>query len=441
MAAQQDTIFALSSGAPPAGVAIVRISGQGTRFAIETISGGVPTPRFANVRSIRNRNGDLLDTGVVIFFEGPKSFTGEDVGELHVHGGGAVIKAVLAALSDLPGFRLAEAGEFTRRAFENGRMDLTEVEGLADLIAAQTEFQRRHALELAQGGLSKLYESWAERLLQARALIEAEFDFSDEDDVPASVAAKVWRDLEDLVGDMDAHRSQQTIGERIRDGFRVVIAGAPNSGKSSLLNAIAKRDVAIVSVQAGTTRDIVSVDLDLDGVPVTLVDTAGLRETGDLVEKEGIRRAREAIDTADLIIAVHDAADPDEPAMEVNSISGNAPILHVDSKNDLRTGRRGKLSVSSVTGQGLNDLLDAISANLADRFDPRSLALPNRLRHAQHLSDAFEFLSQAVGGNEKPLELRAEDLRRAAEALSRIAGRTDADALLDVIFSSFCIGK
>ncbi len=285
-----DTIFALSSGPPPSGVAVIRLSGPGVRFGLETLVESVPEPRHASLRSIRGRDGEVIDRGLVLFFPGPASFTGEDVAELHVHGGRAVVAAVLAAVEPLPGFRPAEAGEFTRRAFANQRMDLTQVEGLADLIAAETEAQRRQALRQADGALGRRYESWRNVLIHARALVEAELDFAEEDDVPPRASAPVWDSVALLEKEIVNHIEDRR-GERLRDGVEIVILGPPNAGKSSLLNAIANRDVAIVTPEAGTTRDLIEVKLDLGSMPVTLVDTAGLRQTASLVESEGIRRA------------------------------------------------------------------------------------------------------------------------------------------------------
>ena len=302
----EGTIYALSSGALPSGVAVMRISGPGTRFGLETLCGCVPAAREATLRTIRDRNGLALDRGLVIFFPGPASFSGEDCAELHLHGGRAVVAAVSEALGALEGFRYAEAGEFTRRAFENGKLDLTRVEGLADLVAAQTEMQRRMALDQAGGALQALYDGWMRRLTHCRALVEAGLDFSDEDDVPEDVSDGVRSDIRDIRGEMAAHLDRARTGEFVRDGCRVAIAGAPNAGKSSLLNALARREVAIVSDEPGTTRDVLTVTLDLDGYAVIVQDTAGLREAVEKVEQEGIRRAQAAIDAADIVLFLCD---------------------------------------------------------------------------------------------------------------------------------------
>ena len=286
-------------------MAVIRISGPGVRFGLETLIGSVPEPRRATLRSIGRGSAKPIDRGLVLFFPAPESFTGEDVAELHVHGGRAVVAAVLAELAGFAGFRPAEAGEFTRRAFLNGRMDLTEVEGLADLIAAETEAQRRQAVRQAGGALRVLYDGWRERLVRARALIEAELDFADEDDIPASVSGGAFAEARAVGQEIAAHLADRR-GERLREGAEVVVLGPPNAGKSSLINAIAQRDVAIVAPEPGTTRDLIEVRLDLGGYPVTLVDTAGLRDAAGEVEREGIRRARVRAEGADVVLWLAD---------------------------------------------------------------------------------------------------------------------------------------
>ncbi len=301
-----DTIFALSSGPPPAGVAVVRISGPGTRFGLETLVDSIPEPRRVSLRNVKDRDGALLDRGLVLFLPGPASFTGEDVAELHLHGGRAVIAAVLAALAELPGFRPAEAGEFTRRAFGNDRLDLTQVEGLADLVLAETEAQRRQALREADGALGRVYDGWRERLVRARALVEAELDFAEEEDVPGAVSDQAWAIAAEVRKEIVNHLADRR-GERVRDGVEIVVLGAPNAGKSSLVNAIARRDVAIVTPEPGTTRDLIEVRLDLGGFAATLVDTAGLRRAEGAIEREGIRRAEARAEVADMVLWLADA--------------------------------------------------------------------------------------------------------------------------------------
>jgi tRNA modification GTPase len=437
-----DTIFALSSGPPPAGVAIVRASGPGVRFGLETLIDSIPEPRRASLRSIRGVDGNTVDRGLVLFFPAPASFTGEDTAEFHVHGGRAVVVAMLAALESLPGFRPAEAGEFTRRAFDNQRLDLTQVEGLADLVQAETEAQRRQALHQADGALGRLYDGWRERLIRARGLIEAELDFPDEDDIPGSVSVQAWDTVAELEKEMVNHLADQR-GERVRDGAEIVILGAPNAGKSSLLNAIAGRDVAIVTPEPGTTRDLIEVKLDLGGNPVTLVDTAGLREAEGAVEREGIRRAGlRAADAAVVLWLVDASAGPAERpappdavkvATKIDLIESDAERSRVVAGFDAR--------VSSTTGEGLGDLIGLLTTKVATELPPAESPLITRARHRSAIRDSLEALASARAAATAPLEIRAEDLRRASDSLARITGRIDVEDLLDVIFRDFCIGK
>jgi len=437
------TIYALSSGSLPAGVAVVRISGGRTEAVLQALCGGVPTPRSATLRSIRSRNGDVIDSGFVLYFRGPASFTGEDCAELQIHGGRAAVNALLEELSKLEGLRHAEAGEFSRRAFQNGKLDLVEVEGLADLIAAETEMQRRLAIEHSGGGQSKIYAGWAKRLTHARAMIEAELDFADEDDVPGSVSERIWQDMSMLSQEIAAHIADAPIAEIIRDGLKIVIAGAPNAGKSSLLNALAQRDIAIVTEIAGTTRDVLSVDLSLAGFSVKLYDTAGLRETDERVEQEGIRRAREIIERADLILLLADA--PDGFDVMSDFPSDTTPVLRVGTKLDRGSDgwREGAADVlvSTRTGEGMERLLDAIAAHLPDLSGRTSLSLPSRRRHVDSLRQAQRSIDDSLASQDLGLDIRAELLRLAGDAIGRITGRVDVENLLDVIFSEFCIGK
>lgn len=437
------TIYALSSGALPAGVAVVRVSGRHTEAVLQALCGGVPSPRSATLRSIRSRNGDVIDSGLVLYFRGPASFTGEDCAEFQIHGGRAAVNALLEELSKLEGLRHAEAGEFSRRAFQNGKLDLVEVEGLSDLIVAETEMQRRLAIEHSGGGQSKVYAGWAKRLTHARAMIEAELDFADEDDVPGSVSERIWQDMSLLSQEIAAHIADAPIAEIIRDGLKIVIAGEPNAGKSSLLNALAQRDIAIVTEIAGTTRDVLSVDLSLAGFSVKLYDTAGLRETGEKVEQEGIRRAREIIERADLILLLADAPDGFDVISDL--ASEMTPVLRVGTKLD-----RGSVSwrdgsadvlVSTKTGDGMEQLLDAIVAHLPDLSGRTSLSLPSRRRHVDSLRQAQRSIDDSLARQDLGLDIRAELLRLAGDAIGRITGRVDVENLLDVIFSEFCIGK
>ncbi|OWV89121.1 tRNA modification GTPase TrmE [Rhizobium sp. N122] len=439
MAMLHDTIFALSSGATPSGVSVVRISGPLTKELLVSLVGSVPTARYASRRTIRTRNNQPIDSGLVLFFPAPHSFTGEDVAELQLHGSKAVLAALFQTLGEVPGVRMAVEGEFSRRAFENGKLDLVEVEGLADLIGAETEMQRRLAVEHSAGGLSLIYDSWAERLTRARALIEAELDFADEDDVPGSVSEMVWADMDRLRGDIEQHLAAASAGEIIRDGFKVVIAGAPNAGKSSLLNALAQRDVAIVTEIAGTTRDILQVDLDIDGYLIKLYDTAGLRQADDRVEMEGVRRARVALQDADLVLLLVDMTSPLLP----DDLDPALPHVTVGTKKDLVDGVSGRfdLQISAANGDGLLELRQLIGRSVATRFTGLSMAVPSRQRHKDSLAKCLAALDLAISATDINLELRTEQLRIAADYLGRITGRVDVEQLLGVIFSEFCIGK
>ncbi|NLH79698.1 MAG: tRNA uridine-5-carboxymethylaminomethyl(34) synthesis GTPase MnmE [Phyllobacteriaceae bacterium] len=440
------TIYALSSGACPSGVAVMRVSGPGCRVVLETMVGAFPRPRLATLRSIRKRTGEEIDRGVVLWFPGPGSFTGEDTIEFQVHGSRAVVRALAAALGSFDGVRPAEAGEFTRRAFLSGRIDLTEAEGLADLLAAETEAQRRQALAQSEGSLRRLYEGWRSDLIEARALIEADLDFADEEDVPGSVIDRAFEKLEALSAGIVAHLAEGRRGEVLRDGLQVVILGPPNAGKSSLLNALARRDVAIVTAEAGTTRDLVEVHLDLDGHPVTLVDTAGLRETAGEVEREGIRRALERGERADLILWMQ---APDVPASSAPE-GVDCPIWRVDGKGDSVGDRRSRepvaasetrrFSISTHTGLGLDGLVAALSEEAGKRTGSGSAVVPTRDRHRVLLTRTVEDLSDAIRHRNEP-ELAADRLRNACDDLGRITGRIDVEDLLDHIFGSFCIGK
>lgn len=441
-----DTIFALSSGPVPAGVAVIRLSGPRTRFVLETICGGCPAPRRASLRDLRRpSDGAVIDRALVLWFPGPASFTGEDVAELHCHGGRAVVAAVLEMLGLLPGCRMAEQGEFTRRAFDNDRMDLLEVEGLADLIAAETEAQRRLAMSQAGGALAAIYDEWRDRLTRARALIEAEFDFADEDDVPDDVSAAVWEEVARLRAEIARHLERSQRAERLRSGVQVVLLGAPNAGKSSLLNALARRDVAIVTEEAGTTRDVIEVHMDLDGYPVTLVDTAGLREEAGLVEREGIRRALARAGDADLVLWLV-APQTDAADMVAGPPEGSTALWRIETKADAGgiwpdAGAGEQIFRLSVrSGDGVEALMSALAAFAADHVGGLDEPLAARERHRRHLEACLAALADALV-ERRSLEIRAEDLRGAGESLGRIAGRVGVEDLLDVIFCEFCIGK
>ncbi|QKD00948.1 tRNA uridine-5-carboxymethylaminomethyl(34) synthesis GTPase MnmE [Mesorhizobium loti] len=439
-----DSIVALSSGRLPAGVAVLRISGPQTRFVVETIAGGMVKDRAAVLRRFRAPDGTVLDTGLVVFFPGPASFTGEDVAEFHVHGGRAVVARMLETIAGFDGVRHADPGEFTRRAFLNGKLDLVETEALADLVNAETEAQRRFAIQNAEGVQSELYMSWRRRLIHARAMIEAEIDFADEDDVPGSVSDTVWSDIRAMIGEIDHHVAGFHAAEIIRDGFEVVILGAPNAGKSSLFNALARRDAAIVTDEPGTTRDLLEVVLDLQGLRVRLTDTAGLREAPGKVEAIGIEKARAKADRADLLLLLEDIVDPGD----IGPLPDKAALLRVGTKLDLLGGQAARdasggydFVISVASGTGVDALLAAIGQRAARAAGDIGDVLPSRLRHVELLGETNRHLLRAVEGSAAGQELRAEELRLAADQLGRIVGSIDVEDMLDVIFGQFCIGK
>lgn len=431
------TIFALSSGSTPSGVAVIRLSGPASFEVGARLVGPISRKRSVLLRTIRDRNNLKIDQGLVLVFPGPSSFTGEDCLELQVHGGRAIIAALSKELLGL-GCKAAEAGEFTKRAFSNGKLDLVEVEGLGDLIAADTEMQRRLAIEQAAGGLSLLYHSWADRLTHARAMIEAELDFADEDDVPGSVSEKVWLDIERLHGEILKQITATKSGRTVRDGFNIVISGPPNAGKSSLINMLTGRDVAIVTSVAGTTRDLIEVELDIEGFLVRLVDTAGIRETDDIVELEGVRRALNAIKNADLVLHLQEI---DSPPEQMDSLTAGVRTIKVGTKLDIHPSSSNQydMLVSSLMPETIEGLRDLILNEVKREWAGISQLGAGRLRHISHLQQASNFLADAL--KESDIVLKAESLRLAAESLGRITGRVDVEDLLGVIFSEFCIGK
>jgi tRNA modification GTPase len=438
MTSSHDTIFALSSGSLPSGVAVVRVSGPGVDRVRDHFCLGDLEARRALVRPVRRPGGDLIDAAVILYFVGPRSFTGQDVLELQLHGGRAVVRAVLDELSAIPGCRHAEPGEFSRRAFENNRLDLSEAEGLADLIAAETEMQRRLALSQARGDQSRLYRDWMERLTRARALIEAELDFPDEDDIPGAISDQVWRDVNQIGTEIKSFLARGKSAEMVRDGFHVTIIGRPNAGKSSLLNALAKRPAAIVTDIAGTTRDLITVDLDIEGYLVRLTDTAGLREAPDVVEAEGIKRARESAQQADLVLSLRERAD--QGAYE--HVDSDVEHLNIRTKADDDSNDPEALSISVVTGYGLDRLTNVIAERIRNFAGDGGFDLaPARARHRSLLASALSQIDLAWASVDLPLEIRSEALRLAARELGRITGFVDPDDLLGVIFSEFCIGK
>lgn len=445
------TIYALASASGRAGVAVVRVSGACAGAALVALTGGdLPTPRFAALKRLSDpRSGETLDDALVLWFPAPASFTGEDVAELHLHGGLAVVDGVLAALSHMAGLRLAEPGEFTRRAFEGGKLDLTQVEGLADLIEAETEAQRKQALRQAEGELGRLYDGWRERLVRALAHFEAELDFSDEE-LPEDLHAAVLDGVRDLHAEIRAHLRDGRRGERLRDGVRLAIIGPPNAGKSSLMNALARREAAIVSDVAGTTRDVVEVHLNLAGYPLLVADTAGLRDSADAIEREGVRRARAWAEGADLKLAVFDAAtldDLDRATVDLLDEQTLVALNKADTAHDLPGEVAGHpaWAISVKNGAGLDALLDELADRVAKRCRvPSDGPAPTRARHLEALrrtDDALERFLARDNAVHIGAELEAEDLRLAARELGRITGRVDVEDLLDVIFRDFCIGK
>jgi tRNA modification GTPase len=436
---KRDTIVALSSGAGRAGVAVIRLSGPDAGAALGALTRrDLPAPRLATRTAFRDpATGGDLDEGLAIWFPGPASFTGEDVAELHVHGGSAVIEAMINACLKLPDVRPAEPGEFTRRAFENGKLDLAQAEGLADLVDAETEGQRRQALRQSKGALSALYEDWRARLIEAAALIEAEIDFPDED-LPGALAHRAGPILSALVVNINSHLDDAHRGERVRDGFRVAIIGPPNAGKSSLLNALARREAAIVSDIPGTTRDVVEVRLVLGGFPVWIADTAGLREAADAIEAEGVRRALARAEEADLRIGLVEAGEATPRSLSEALQAGD---LLVRTKSDIRPEDAGGRRVSVRTGEGLAELEASIAKRVTEALGREEAPVLTRVRHRRLVEEARAGLERAIPALSVAPELAAEDVRVAATAIGRLTGRIDVEDLLDEIFSSFCIGK
>lgn len=435
-----DTIFALSSGALPSGVAIIRLSGVLAKQVARQMTGlSSFGPKLVLSDICDPQTNTVLDRGLVCGFTGPHSYTGEDVIELHCHGGRATVSAILTCLGDQLGCRPAQAGEFSKRAFENGKMDLTALEGLSDLIAAETEGQRIQALRQSGGDLRTLYDGWRSQLIRCRALIEAELDFSDEEDIPDSVSDQVWSAVESLTGEISNHLDDGQIGEIIREGYRIALLGPPNAGKSSVLNALAQRDVAIVTPIAGTTRDTIDVDFDIRGFKVIVTDTAGLRATDDIVEREGILRAERAARTADLVLWLQ---PPENSATEGRPT--DAVTLHTKSDlmaaEDSALASKQLLTINTTQAHGLDDLLTFIEHCLADLTPKTEQSVVTRHRHRAALTHCLSLLNSARNSSSN-LEISSEYLRLAGDCLGRITGRVDVEDLLDVIFSEFCVGK
>ncbi|WP_091735879.1 tRNA uridine-5-carboxymethylaminomethyl(34) synthesis GTPase MnmE [Phenylobacterium immobile] len=443
-----DTIFAPATAAGRAAVAVVRISGPETKRAVIALVGRLPRPRLASLRRVRNVDGGLIDEALVLWFPAPGSYTGEDSAELHLHGGQAVMAAAVEALAHL-GLRLADPGEFTRRAFEHGKLDLAQAEGVADLIDAETAAQRRQALDQLGGRLSQIQARWADALVQALAMFEAAVDFPDEE-LPENVAERARPVLKALITEISAAAADAERGERVRSGFRIALIGAPNAGKSTLLNVLADREASIVTAQPGTTRDVIEVPVLLGGYKVLLADTAGLRETEDEIEAEGVRRAQAWASNADLRLWVVDGAAEGGASPPAELKAGDLCLI---AKRDLRPGEAGacaaqhagdlELAVMEITARSPNDmawLRDTLTEAVVDRLAGAEPPTATRLRHRGLLLEAVTRLEAALVQDEA-LELAAEDVRLAARALDQITGRIDPDAVLGRIFTTFCVGK
>lgn len=448
------TVFALSTAPGKAGIAVIRISGPEAGAALRALAGRplLPPRRAGRARLRHPASGEPLDHGLVLWFPAPHSYTGEDMAELHLHGGRAVVAGVIEALAALPGLRPAEAGEFTRRAFENGKLDLTAAEGLADLVAAETAVQRRQALRQSEGALARLYEGWREELLSAMSLAEAEIDFADQE-LPPEIRVQIHEITTQLLSEITRHLADEGRGERLREGVSVVILGPPNAGKSSLLNLLSRREAAIVAESAGTTRDVIEVALDLGGYPVTVADTAGLRTIADAVESEGVRRALARAAKADLKLVVFDGANWPAADRETLSLADGDALIAVNKADLWGTAPMARapaalsgrmlFPISCKTGAGIASFLAALEAEIGRRYEPGEAPAITRARHREALEECLaalrRFADQRKG--EDAAELRAEDLRLAVRALGRITGRVDVEDVLDRIFSQFCIGK
>jgi tRNA modification GTPase len=440
---ERKTIFALSTPRGRGAIAIIRVSGPSAGAALQALGGTCPPPRLATLMRLRDPvTGDVLDRALCLWFPAPGTFTGEDLAEFQIHGGRAVIEGVLATLAALPDLAPAEPGAFTRRAYRNGRLDLTAAEGLADLIEAETEAQRRQALKAADGALARLVEDWRTQLRRAMALVAANIDFPDEElplDMMDGARDALFKLNEELIG----HLAKSHQGERLRQGFRVALVGAPNVGKSSLLNALGRRDVAIVTDRPGTTRDILEIHLELGGYPVIVADMAGLRETTDAIESIGIARAETRAKESDLRLLLVEASETVRPLPEALACLGKPDDIILLTKSDLvRTKQGDGLAISSLSGQGIAELLALLEARAIQGLGTTDAPVFSRLRQRHALSDCQATLARAIGQWQiAPPELLAEDLRRAANALGRLTGTIDVEELLDTIFGEFCIGK
>ncbi|WP_398481498.1 tRNA uridine-5-carboxymethylaminomethyl(34) synthesis GTPase MnmE [Tardiphaga sp.] len=438
---RDQTIYALSSGRPPTAIAIVRVSGSHAGTALQRLAKKLPAPRMATHVLLADEQLGPIDDAVVLWFPAPASATGEDTAEFHIHGGRAVLAALFGALASIEGLRPAEPGEFTRRAFENGKLDLTEAEGLDDLIHADTDRQRKQALRQLKGLLGDRARNWRQQIIEALALVEVGIDFSDEGDVSAELMAPALEKAEALRREIAQVLSAQGRSERLRDGLVVAIAGQPNVGKSTLMNQLARRDVAIVSPHAGTTRDVIEVQLDLDGYPVTVIDTAGIRETLDPVEEEGVRRARVRASEADLVLWLVDSTDAARP--EGWLTASDAPVWIISTKTDVSAAGSddARLTISAERGDGMSELMSALVEFASNYFGQGEAGFITRDRQRDLLRRTADLLQHAATSAQRGDELVAEDFRAAAHQLGRLLGRVDVEDVLDSIFRDFCIGK
>jgi tRNA modification GTPase len=441
-----DTIFAVSSGSGRAAIAVIRLSGPKVREVVSDMTGGMPQPRHYSLRRLVDPGtGEVLDEAIAVWLPAPRSFTGENCAEFHVHASRAVLAAIFKVFSGYQGVRPAEAGEFTRRAVRHGKMDLVEAEGLGDLLGAQTEFQRRQAMSHMLGDASSVFDSWRERLLQIRADIEAVIDFADEEGVAEAASLRINSETIELLREMEEAVAKSVAAEAIRDGVKVVLAGLPNTGKSSLLNAIARRDAAIVSAIPGTTRDVIEVMLDMGGIPVILTDTAGLRSSGDEIEQEGINRSLREVASADIFVWV---ASPDVEGSDRCELS-ESPDLIILGKSDLvaqqsrlpRNELRRVIPVSAATGEGLPEFVARLTDLVRQRLDVAENPIVVSERQRKATLDSIRILNDSLAHDLSGLEMKAEDIRKSAEAIGRITGRTEVEEWLGAIFSKFCIGK
>ena len=432
LSVQDETIFALSSAPGRAGVSVLRLSGDSAGRALRILTGrDLPPPRTASLRAIKDSGGEIIDKPLLLWFPGPKSFTGEDCAEIHVHGSVAILESVAGRLTEL-GLRQARPGEFTRRAVEHGKMDLTEAEGLADLIDARTEGQRVQALSNMGGALRETYEGWQSLILDALAQIEGEIDFADEEDVPDALSHAAYPFLTQVFVGMTSALASADKGRAVRDGLQVAIVGVPNAGKSTLLNALIGRDVAITSPQAGTTRDIIEAQAVIAGLPVTFSDTAGLRESEDAIEAEGVRRARAKAEDAHLV--VHVVRDGSETDMSPD-------IIYINTEEDVSEQTGNEVTGNALSGLGINVLLSEIERQILQKFSGLENAALTRIRHVDCIRSAADNVDRARKNLGVEPELASEDLRKSLKYIEELAGKSDLEQVFDRIFSSFCIGK